>query len=517
MKYQAPPQYLAEVSFYQFLKQAWSTIHGGKRFVDGEHIKVICDHLQLVAERKIKKLLINIPPRFGKSTIISVAFPAWLWICNPEEQILCASYVAQFALRDSRKCRALMQSSWYQKYWGDRYQLLKDQNTKGRFDNTQKGFRFSTSSKGSVTAEGGSIIIVDDPNSAYDSSSKVERERRIEWWTQVLSTRLNDKKNDRIIVVQQRIHENDVSGYIIANDEDNEWIKLILPMEYEENRKARTVCLPFAESKIWEDWRTKEGELLWPEHIGEKEIKDAKNTLGSYGYAGQYQQRPSPLDGGIIKKNWFKKWIKPQLPQFEHRMLSCDPAISDSATASYSACTTWGVFLDDNDIYNVILLSMWRGRVGYPELRERLLRLSRDYLDIGTNKNLNPAMYRVDSILIENKATGDPLIRDLRQAGVMATPYNPTRQGDKEGRVQRITHFIENGLIWLPTNPKDKDKLLPWADEFLDAVASFPNAESRDLVDSMTQAFSKLRDSNMLSHSKNPKEIERYPKPKVLY
>lgn len=502
----------AERSFYEFLKQAWPTIHGGKKFVDGKHIKVICDHLQLVAERKIKKLLINIPPRFGKSTIISVAFPAWCWLHNPSEEFLCASYVAQFALRDSRKCRALIQSLWYQKNWGDRFRLLKDQNTKSRFDNTQKGFRFSTSSKGSVTAEGGSIIIVDDPNSAYDNSSIVEREGRIEWWTQVLSSRLNDRKNDCIIVVQQRIHEKDVSGYILSNDEDKDWVKLILPMEYEESRKCRT----YVNGELfWEDPRTFEGELLWPDRFGEKEIKDARNTLGSYGYAGQYQQRPSPAAGGIIKKAWFKKWIMPTYPQFEHVMLSCDPGISDSPIASYSACTTCGVFFDDNDIYNVILLSMWRDRVGFPDLRQRLIRMSKDYKDTGTHKNLYPAVYKVDSILIEAKATGDPLIRELRLAGVPAIGYEP--KGNKSSRVQRIAHLIENGLIWLPTNIKDKDKLLPWADEFLDAVASFPNAESRDLVDSMTQAFSKLRDSNMLSHSKNPKEIERYPKPKVLY
>lgn len=505
---------IAEALFYEFVKQAWPIMHGNKKFVDGPHIKAICEHLQLVAEGKIKKLLINIPPRFGKSSIISVAFPAWCWTFCPSKQLLCASYVASFALRDSRKCRALIQSPWYQRNWGDHFQLLKDQNTKSRFDNTQKGFRFSTSTKGSSTAEGGNIIIIDDPNSAGDGSSIAEREGRIEWWTQVLSTRMDDKKNDCIIVVQQRIHEKDVSGYIIANDEDNDWVKLILPMEYETARKSRT----FINDKLWwEDWRTKEGELLWPDRLGEKEIKDAKNTLGSYGYAGQYQQRPSPAEGGIIKKAWFKKWVLPTYPQFEHIILSCDPAISDSATASYSACTTWGVFIDDDEIYNVILLSMWRGRVGYPDLRARMLRLSKDYKDTGEHKNLHHAIYKVDSILIENKATGDPLIRDLRQAGVMATPYNPTRQGDKEGRVQRIAHFIESGLIWLPTNVKDKDKLLSWADEFLDAVASFPNAESRDLVDSMTQAFSKLRDHNMLSHPKNKKEVERYPKPKVLY
>ena len=204
-------------------------MHGGKEFTDGKHIKAICDHLQWVAERKIRKLLINLPPRHGKSSIIAVAFPAWLWLQNPAEEFLCASYVAQFSYRDSRKCRALMQSPWYQQNWGHKFRLLKDQNTKGRFDNNKYGYRIATSSGGSVTAEGGSIILVDDPNSAADNTSIVEREGRIEWWTQVMSTRMNDKKNDCMVVVQQRIHEKDVSGFILANDEDNEWTKPILP------------------------------------------------------------------------------------------------------------------------------------------------------------------------------------------------------------------------------------------------------------------------------------------------
>lgn len=503
---------IAKAVLHEFIKQAWPSIEGTLPFIDNWHIEAIAEHLEACYTRDIKKLIINVPPRSGKTSLISIAFPAWVWLHNTQEKFIYASYTNSLSLDHSLKCRRLIESSWYQNLSNGEIQLAKDQNAKGYFQNTAGGYRMATSvaARGS-TGKGGNILVVDDGNSTSDS--KLQLNNVNEWWSRDWSTRLNDPKNDVMIVVQQRCDANDMTGYILANDTELEWTHLMLANEYECGRKSKSQLTILGIP--WKDKRTTEKQLLFPERIGEKETERYKRELGSYGYAGQFQQRPVPLEGGIIKKVWFKKWVMPTYPQFEHIMLSCDPAISDSPTASYSAVTTWGVFLDDNDIYNVILLSMWRDRVGFPELRQRLIRMSKDYKDTGEHKNLYPAVYKVDSILIEAKATGDPLIRELRLAGIPALGYQP--KGDKESRVQRIAHLIENGLIWLPTNMKDKDKLEPWADEFLEAVASFPNAESRDLVDSMTQAFSKLRDSNMLSHSKNPKENDRYHKPKILY
>jgi predicted phage terminase large subunit-like protein len=503
--------YKAEASFYEFFKQAWINIEGDKEFADGKHIKAICEHLEAVSDRQIKNLLINLPPRFAKSSIISVAFPAWVWIRKPHERFLCSSYGLQLANRDSRYCRSLIQSPWYQKNWGDRFELLKDQNTKGRFDNTKKGYRIATSSKSAVTGEGANFLISDDPNNIKDNQSEVDREGRIDWWTQIWSTRLNDKKNDCRIVVQQRTHEKDISGHIIANDTNNEWVKLILPMEFEERRRSMTV--PFQKGTIWEDWRTQEGQLLWPERIGTKEVESIKLTLGSYGYAGQYQQRPSPAEGGIIKKSWFRRWVLPDYPKFDIILQSWDTGYSDKPTAAYSAMTTWGVWYNDNDMAGIILLSMWRDKVNYHELRERGKRLAKDYKDTGVSP-IAPVNYRRPLVcLIEEKATGVPLIHDLRVAGIPAVGYMP--KGDKQTRVQMITPYIESGMVWLPTKTKDQDRLLPWAEEFVESVASFPNAESRDLVDTMSQALSYLRDRARLRNPKDDVEVE-YPKKKVV-
>lgn len=240
----------AESSLYNFLKQGWSIIEGKTPFIDGWHIQAISEHLEACYKRQIKNLLINIPPRTGKTNLISVAFPAWVWLHNPEEKFMYASYASSLTIEHSLKCRRLIESDWYQKNWGDLYQLSKDQNAKSFFSNNKTGYRIATSVGGTSTGKGGSILIVDDGNSAADGVSDAKREGANNWWDQVWSTRLNTPKKDIRIVVQQRIHEKDMSGHIMANDDGSEWVKLILPMEFEEKRRSRTIVLPSSPTKL---------------------------------------------------------------------------------------------------------------------------------------------------------------------------------------------------------------------------------------------------------------------------
>ena len=507
-----------QLSLYEFFKQAWPIMEGDKEFIDGWHIQTICEHLEAVSNREIRNLLINIPPRCSKSSLVSIAFPAWRWIHKSSEQFLYASYALSLALRDSVKCRRLILSPWYQERWGNIFKLVGDQNTKGRFDNTGTGYRLATSSGSAATGEGGSMLITDDPNNALDGESEVQRERKIDWWTGVWSTRLNDKKNDCRIVVQQRIHERDITGFILSHDDLNEWTKLILPMEFEEKRRSHTIILPTTEGKIWEDPRKKEGELLWPARIDDKELKSLKQALGSeYTISGQLQQRPSPEAGGIIKKPWFQWWKDAVPPQIEFVLQSWDTALTANEMSAYSACTTWGVFYDSNHIENVILLSMWRGRVEYPELRELAKRMYFDYRDNG--KTRNPAFKGrpVDMCLIEAKASGDPLIQDLVRGGIRAIPFVPNKYGDKIQRVRLITPLIEGGRVWLPARAPKYDTLLPYADEFLESVACFPNAESRDLVDTMAQALLKLKDGRFVLNPRDERPVQHVETPKNVY
>jgi len=509
--------YKAELSLYQFLKQAWATIEGKTPFIDSWHIQAIAEHLEACFRREIKNLLINVPPRSSKSSLISVVFPAWAWLHNPEEKFMYASYASSLATDHSRKCKDLITSNWYQERWGHLYQFAKDQNAKSFFENNKRGYYIATSVGAATTGRGASLLITDDPNSARDGESQLIRESTNSWWDQVWSTRLNDPKKDVKIVVQQRIHEQDISGHIMANDTDNEWVKLILPMEFEEKRKSRTIVLPTTEGQIWEDPRVKDGQLLSEERFSLKEINKYKHDLGSYGYAGQYQQRPAPEEGGIIKKPWFKWWKDNTPPLIEFVIQSWDTALTAKDMSAYSACTTWGVFYDHNYIENVVLLSMWRDRVEYPELREMTKRLYFDYRDTGKQRNPLFKGREVNMCLIEAKASGDPLIQDLAAARIRATPFLPNKYGDKIQRVRLVTPLIEGGIVWLPAKPPHYDKLLPFADDFIESVATFPNSESRDLVDTMTQALLKLKEGKFLLNPKDERSNTSFYKEVKVY
>ncbi len=494
----------AEISFYEFYKQGWKAVEQSTPFIDNWHIQAIAEHLEACFRRDIKRLLVNIPPRTGKSNIFSIFFPAWVWIHDKEAKFLFASYANFLSMEHSRKCRQLIESPWFKERWGHEIILSKDQKAKGFFTNTGGGYRMATSVGSATTGQGANFLIGDDLNNVTDGNSDIKRERTNEWWKQVWSTRFNDMKSGVKIVIQQRVHEMDVTGHILANELEEDWVKLILPMEFESQTRAKTVILPSTNGKIWEDPRTTDGEILCSERCPPKELAKIKVNLGSYGYAGQYQQRPAPEEGGIIQKSWFKWWKHQVPPDITYIVQSWDTALSEKDGSSYSACTTWGVFFDEHNIENVILLSMWRGRVEYPALRSMAIRLYRDYRDTGTNHNAAFTGRPLDMCIIEAKASGDPLIKDLALGGIRAVPFDPKRYGDKIGRVRYVTHLIEAGRVWLPAQHPHYTRLLEYADTFLNEAISFPNTASRDLVDTMTQVLTKLKEGGLLTHPSDP-------------
>lgn len=497
-----------EMSLKLFTKAAWPTLEGGRKLNEGWVLEAIAEHLEAVMRGDIKQLLINLPPRMMKSSLVSVMFPVWSWLHHPDLQFLCVSYVDKLAMRDNVRSRRIIRSKWFQERFSGKFQLSDDQDTKIRIENNQGGYRVISSVDGATTGDGGDILLIDDPNNVRDSSD-VAIQKSLEWWQEVMPTRLNDFNTGRKIVVQQRTHAKDISGHILANERD-EWIHLNLPMEYEAARKCYTIPLPSTGARKWCDPREKEGELLWPARIDEAALKKLKAAMSQYAVAGQFQQRPAPEEGGIIKKTWFRKWERGDPPKCDFVIQSWDTAMSIRKDAAFSCCTTWGVFKGEHDIPCVILLGMWRKRVEFPELYEAMKWMSEDYrikeikkleggkIDFGGIRI--DGKHRPDVVLVEDKVSGKSVAQMLSRMGTVITRFNPDKHGDKIERVRKITHIIEAGRVFMPYMAPLFTKMRPFADEFVDQCSMFPSGESRDLVDTFTMALIRLRDTGWVGH-----------------
>lgn len=469
-------------SLYEFVKQSWHVVEPGIPFIESWHIQAICEHLEAISRGEITRLLVNIPPRHSKSTIVSVMWPAWEWIAHPEEKFLCASYSGSLSIRDNLKTRRLIQSNWYQDNFGHIFSLAGDQNAKQRFENDKTGYRLATSVGGTATGEGGSKLILDDPHGAQAAQSDTIRANDLEWFDMVWSTRLNNPKTDAMVVVMQRLHEKDISGHII-NDIGG-WEHICIPAEWD--GKKRTTSLGAY------DPREKKNELICPERFGQKEIDKLKQLLGVYGTAGQLQQTPSPASGGIIKTKFFKLWPADQgLPQFEYIIQSYDTAFTEKTTGDPTGCTVWGVFPFEGK-RQVMLLDAWDEHLGYPELRKKVVKdWSCEYG--GANKN-NPwaRPKRSDRIIVEAKASGQSLLQDLRLSGVPAIGYNPLK-ADKVSRAHQAAPILEMGVCWIPESGKVKGSHVTWANDFIAQLSKFPRGEHDEYVDTFSQVIIYLK------------------------
>ena len=290
---------IAECSLADFIRIAWPNIDPAD-YVGNWHIDAIAEHLESVAAGDIRRLIINIPPRHMKSLSTTVAFPAWVWaqrkrsaLTGPGVGFLSTSYAQSLSVRDNVKRRRLIGSKWYQDRWSERFHLSDDQNTKIRFTNDHGGQSIASSVDGGATGDGGDIIIIDDPINARDALSPTIRAAANDWFDGTMTTRLNDPKTGAFICIMQRLHEDDLVGHLLRRGDD--WTHLCLPARYEKDHPV-----------VWvRDPRREDGQLLWPERFGEVEVSKLEISLGSYGAAGQLQQRPAPREGGMFKREWF--------------------------------------------------------------------------------------------------------------------------------------------------------------------------------------------------------------------
>ena len=475
----------ARRSLYEFVVQAWHVPEPSTPFVDGLPFRAICLHLQAVTEGRIRNLIINVPPGHAKSLLTAVFWPAWVWIRHAEARFLFSSYREPLAVRDSVRCRRLIESEFYQARWGGRYQLCGDQNQKSRFENTATGHRIVVPI-GTGTGERGDYVVVDDPHSVDQAESEAQRRSAVDWWNGSMATRVNDLTTGHKVVIQQRLHEEDLTGDLLSK---GDYELLCLPAEFEPERHCST-------SIGWTDQRGRAGELLWPEKFTQADLDKLKISLGSYRYAGQYQQRPSPADGGIIKRRWFGFWrpAHMELPpvqvraangelcnihaipipaEFDTVIQSWDMSFKGLETSDYVVGQVWGARKGDR-----FLLDQKRGRMDMPGTKEAI-------------KDLSGRWPKAAAKLIEDKANGPAVIQELQHEMPGLIPINP--EGGKVARAHAVSPQIESGNVYLP-----HPATAPWVDGFIEEVAAFPNGRNDDQVDAMTQALNRLRGTNGL-------------------
>ena len=473
----------ASASLYEFVKQSWHVVEPGIQFMESWHIEEICEHLEAVSAGEIHRLLINIPPRHSKSTIVSVMWPSWEWITDPAQKFLCASYSGTLSTRDNLKTRRLLQSPWYQERWGHMFKFAGDQNAKQRFENDKTGYRLATSVGGTATGEGGSRLILDDPHGAQAAQSEAMRESDLEWFDMVWSTRLNNPKTDAMVTVMQRLHERDISGHIL-NDIKG-WEHICIPAEWD-GKHRKTILGAYDPRKV-------KGELICPDRFGDKEITMLKQLLGEYGTAGQLQQDPAPVSGGILKTKHFGLWSADDgLPPFEYILQSYDCAFTEKTTGDPTACTVWAMFTHNGE-RNAMLIDAWDEHLSYPDLRAKAIKDWTTEYGGMSKESPHSRARRPDRILVEAKASGQSLLQDLRLAKVPAVGYNPGK-ADKISRAHQAAPTLELGLLWIPESKKNRGQPVSWAAAFLKQLAKFPVAEHDDYVDTFTQAVIYLKD-----------------------
>jgi len=437
-----------------YIHKVFQTVSPGSLFLPNWHIEAIAYVLMECIKGNITRLIITIPPRYLKSISCSVALPSYILGHNPAEQIICISHSQELALKHASDTRLVMQSDWYsQLFPGTALGYLQD--TQSKILTAQNGFRYATSIGGSLTGLGGNWIFIDDPHKAEEASSDSLRHKTLNWIDQTAMSRLNDKKNGRIILIQQRLHQADLAGHFI---DQGEWHHLNLPVIAEQDS-----TIPIGPDKVY---HRKAGDILHPERESEDELKQREREMGPYAYAAQYQQRPSPLGGGIVKLDWFKRYTQLKHPMHaEHIVQAWDIAITANEQSDWTVCTTW--YAMEGNLY---LVDVFRQKIGFPQLSELVFSQAKKF--------------HATDVVIEAVGAGQALYQqvDSQKRKMTASPFTLWRDNpkhDKATRLMTVSPEIAAGRVFLPEKAD-------WLQAFGEEILNFPNGKHDDQVDSLT-------------------------------
>tara|TARA_R110002126_G_scaffold5944_10_gene31514 strand:+ start:704 stop:2188 length:1485 start_codon:yes stop_codon:yes gene_type:complete len=458
--------------YLKFVETVWPS------FIEGKHHKLMADAFERVASGKLKRLIINMPPRHTKSEFASYVLPSWFLGRFPEKKVIQTAHTAELAVGFGRKVRNLVGSEDYQKVFPG-VTLRQDSKAAGRWNTSAGGEYFAIGVGGAVTGKGADLLIIDDPHSEQEGQSGDSSvfDRVYEWYTSGPRQRL--QPGGAIVIVMTRWHKRDLTGQILKSSVQrsgsDEWEVIELP-----------AILP-------------SGSALWPEFWKLEELSKLKAELPTAKWQAQYQQDPTSEEGAIVKREWWKIWEHDDPPECEFIIQSWDTAFLKTQRADYSACTTWGIFYREGDDGrsqpNLILLSAIKDRMEFPELKKFAL---------SHYKKWEP-----DALIVEGKAAGMPLIFELRAVGVPVQEYTPSRGNDKIARVNAVADLFASGIVWRPQRK--------YAEEVVEEFASFPSGEHDDLVDSSTQALIRFRQGGFVPLASDDRDEEDFAPIKADY
>ena len=450
--------------FLNFVKHVWP------QFIEGSHHKIIAEKFNDIANGKIKRLIINMPPRHTKSEFASNLLPAWMVGKKPDLKIIQTTHTTELAIRFGRKAKTLIDSPEYQQIFKTR--LREDSQAAGKWETEQGGEYYAAGVGSAITGRGADLLIIDDPHSEQDALNAAALEKAYEWYTSGPRQRL--QPGGAIVVVMTRWSTKDLTGALLKSQKEiksDKWEVVEFP-----------AIMP-------------SGEPVWPQYWKLDELEGVKASLSVPKWNAQWMQDPTSEEGSIIKRDWWKVWEKDDIPPLKHVIQSYDTAFLKKETADYSAITTWGVFYPNDDSGpNLILLDALKDRYEFPELRRVALEQYQ--------------YWKPETVVIESKASGLPLTYELRKMGIPVVNFSPSKGQDKHARVNAVAPLFESGVIWAPEEK--------YAEEVIEECAAFPYGDHDDLVDSTTQAVMRFRQGGFVQHPEDYKE-ENLPHKEYKY
>ena len=462
---------VSQDDFLAFVQSVWPG------FIYGRHHALMAKKFEDIANGKSRRLIINMPPRHTKSEFASYLLPAWYLGKYPHKKIIQCSNTAELAVGFGRKVRNLVDSEAYAKIFPN-VALRSDSKAAGRWATNANGDYFAIGVGGTVTGKGADLLIIDDPHSeqeaAIASTNPEVYDKVYEWYSSGPRQRL--QPGGAIVVVMTRWSLKDLTGRILKSSierDGDEWEVINFP-----------AILPTEEP-------------LWPAFWPLTELLALKEELPVSKWNAQYQQQPTSEEGALVKREWWKMWEGDRPPQCNFVIQSWDTAFTKNERSDYSACTTWGVFYKDEDERdpNIILLDAFKERMEFPQLKERAIRMYREW--------------EPDAFIVEAKASGAPLIFELRRMGIPVSEFTPTRGNDKIARLNSVTDLFASGKVWAPGTR--------WAEEVMEEMAAFPNSDHDDLVDSSTQALIRFRKGGFIPLPSDEEDEPQFYRRKAAY